>query len=165
MPTQQINWKQRERRIRARYQKKVWTTGIVTAIVGLIVGFVLHAVFFGASDQVAVPVVQPTPEVQVVYVTPAPTVETTPETVYITPEPAAEVTPQIIYITPEPTAEPTIAPETVAPEQITFAQPDATQAPIEGVENTRPPTAHPCLPAFCPRKRRSPLWWRPLNRR
>lgn len=131
MPTQQINWKQRERRIRARYQKKVWTTGIVTAIVGLIVGFVLHAVFFGANDQTAMPVVQPTPEVQVIYVTPAPTVAATPETVYITPEPAAEVTPQIIYVTPEPTAEPTAAPETVAPEQITFAQPDATQAPIE----------------------------------
>ena len=141
MPRQQINWRQRERRIRAKYQKKVWTTGIVTAIVGLIVGFVLHAVFFGASDPVAAPVVQPTPEVQVIYVTPAPTVETTPETVYVTPEPAAEVTPQIIYITPEPTAEPTAAPETVAPEQITFAQSDATQAPIEGAENTQTPEA------------------------
>ena len=110
MPTKQINWKQRERRMRARYQKKVWTTGIVAAIVGLIVGFVLHAVFFGVEDQVAMPVAQPTPEVRTVYITPEPTTQTTPETVYITPEPAAEVTPQIIYITPEPTAEPTPEP-------------------------------------------------------
>lgn len=141
MPTKQINWKQRERRMRARYQKKVWTTGIVAAIVGLIVGFVLHAVFFGVEDQVAMPVAQPTPEVRTVYITPEPTAQTTPETVYITPEPAAEVTPQIIYITPEPTAEPTAAPATVAPEEITFAQPDATQAPIVAAEATQAPEA------------------------
>ncbi len=130
MPMQQINWKQRERRIRARYRKKVWTAGIVAAIAGLIVGFVLHAVIFGSgADNTAIaPVVQPTPEV--IYITPEPVAVATPQTIYITPEPAADVTPQIIYITPEPTAVPTEAPATAEPQEITFMQPDSTQAPV-----------------------------------
>ena len=43
----------RERRLRARYRKKIWTAAIIMLVVGLILGFVVCAVAAQRSDRVA----------------------------------------------------------------------------------------------------------------
>lgn len=104
----------RERRLRARYRKRVWTAAIVMLIIGLIVGFVVCVYAAKNNDRMA--------EILNLQVRPSETATTTPEA-DATPEPmAAEPTFEADALDAEPTlaivemTQTPISAETQAPE-------------------------------------------------
>ena len=122
----------REKRIRAKYRRKIILTGFIMLLIGLAAGYLICMLTTEVPE--AEPAVMPTPVV----------IEATPQTIYVTPEATAEpviieatpqiieATPQIVYITPEPTAEPVVIEVTPEPVIVTEAPTaEPTQAPIE----------------------------------
>ena len=94
----------RERRLRARYRRKIWTCGIIMLIIGLVLGYVLCMMFLVDKPSFLTSAsATPTPA-PIITVTEAPTAEPTPE-------PTAEPT---AVPTAEPTAAPTAEPTSEA---------------------------------------------------
>ena len=134
--------KARERRIRARYRRKIWLTGFIMLLIGLAAGYLVCMLTTETPE--AEPVVQPTPVVieatpqiieatpQIIEATPQ-IIEATPQIVYVTQDPAAMVTPEPVVI--EVTPEPVIA--TAAPTAEPLVIEQATQSPVvEPVEQS-----------------------------
>ena len=91
----------RERRLRARYSRKIWTCGIIMLIIGLVLGYVLCMMFLVDKPSFLTSAsATPTPA-PIITVTEAPTAVPTPEP---TAEPTAV---PMVTPTPEPVAEPT----------------------------------------------------------
>ena len=147
----------RERRIRARYRRKIWTCGIIMLILGLVLGYVLCMLFLEDKPGLFTKVTATPTPTPIVMVTEVPTTEPTAEP---TPEPTAEPTPVPTEVptqapTAVPTAEPTEAPG-IEPAivfnsvDVTTAQPGSEGATsltsaVEGmtIEATEAPTAEP----------------------
>ena len=119
----------RERRLRAKYRRKLFVTGLIMLIIGLAAGYVICMLTTET----------PEPEIVTVEATPV-IIEATPDIIEATPQ-IIEATPQIIYVTPEATAEPVIIevtpePVVVTPEPVVItAEPTAepTQEPIVAI--------------------------------
>ena len=152
----------RERRLRARYRRKIWTCGIIMLIIGLVLGYVLCMMFLVDKPSFLTSAsATPTPA-PIITVTEAPTAVPTPEptaepTAVPTAEPTAEpmavptaeptaeanIEPAIVFnslteVTAEPTAEPTAVP-TAEP----TPEPTAEPTPEPTAEPTSEPTAEP----------------------
>ena len=78
----------RERRLRARYRKKILTCGIIMLVVGLVLGYVLSVMYLDKPSFLTAASATPTPR-PVLTVTEAPTAA---PTVAPTAEPTAEPT-------------------------------------------------------------------------
>lgn len=131
----------RERRLRARYRKKIWTCGIIMLIVGLVAGYVLCVMFPAASKIPSLLGVDATPT-PVIDVSVEPTAEPTPEP---TDEPTAEPTAEPTVIpTAEPAAQSTDVPD-VQP-AIVFNSVDVAAAQSAG-DASEEPTVEPTVEA------------------
>ena len=119
--------KAREKRIRAKYRRKIFVTGLIMLIIGLAAGYVLCML---TTDT-------PEPEVVTIESTPV-IIEATPQIIEATPQ-VIEATPEIIYVTPEATAEPVVITVTPEPAVVTAEPVVATEAPT--VEPTVEPAA------------------------
>ena len=128
----------RERRLRARYRRKIWTCGIIMLIIGLVLGYVLCMMFLVDKPSFLTSAsATPTPA-PIITVTEAPTAVPTAE-----PTAEANIEPAIVFnslteVTSEPTAEPTAEP---TPEPT--AEPTAEPTPEPTAEPTPEPTAEP----------------------
>ena len=168
--------KSREKRLRAYYRKKVWTTGIVMLIVGLIVGFIACACLVKTNDNIAdllgvgaqpaiseplatatpMPVLTEAPtEVPTAVPTEVPTeVPTAEPTAVVTAEPVVEIV-NIVEATAEPTAEPTEVPTevpTAVPTEVPTEAPTAVPTEVPTEAPTAVPTAEPtAVPTEAPR--------------
>ena len=158
----------RERRLRARYRRKIWTCGIVMLIIGLVLGYVLCMMFpVDKPSFLTSAAATPTPA-PMITVTEAPTAEPTAEpTAVPTAEPTATPTAEPTAVpTATPTAEPTAAPTaeaniepaivfnsldkiaatatpTAEPTATPTAEPTATPTAVPTVAPTAEPTATP----------------------
>ena len=165
MPYNNRDRRVREKRLRAKYRKKIWTVAIIMLIVGLIAGFVACVYSVRNFDRVA-ELVQVTGEKDYGFVRPTPAPEATQETWEMIPEEddadeTALIAVPTLEIVEEPIATATpiaVAPATtelvlVSPEEalaasegvITFVadeEPVSTFLP-ENVEVTPEPTAEP----------------------
>ena len=121
----------RERRLRARYRKKIWTCGIIMLIIGLVVGYVLSTMFLVDKPSfLTAASATPTPR-PVLTVTEAPTAAPTAE---------PNIEPAIVFnslndVTEEPTAVPTAEPTaepTAQPTVEPTKKPDKTDIPKTG---------------------------------
>lgn len=143
----------RERRLRAKYRRKLFVTGLIMLIIGLAAGYVLCMLTTETPEPEIVTVeatpriIEATPEIieatpQVIYVTPEATAE--PVIIEVTPEPVV-VTPEPVVVTAEPTAEPTQEPIAVIPEEAT----NVIEAPLTAAtaEPVVVATAEPMVPA------------------
>lgn len=133
----------RERRIRAKYRKKVVMTGFIMLLIGLAAGYLICMLTTDTPEPQAV--VQPTPVV--IEATPQ-VIEATPQVIEATPQ-IIEATPQIVYVTAEPTAEPLSLPtevETAAPVVVATAVPTAEPTAVPTPE----PTAEPVIATQAP---------------
>ena len=140
----------RERYLRRKYRKKVWTVGIVVLIIGLIIGFVGGCIVADRwllnNDEVQTfpTEVTPTPAAIVEAPTVAPTAVPTEEpTAVPTEEPTAVPTEEPTAVpTEEPTAVPTEEPTAVPTEEPT-AEPTAEPTEEPTAVPTEEPTAVP----------------------
>ena len=136
----------RERRLRARYRRKIWTCGIIMLIIGLVLGYVLCMMFLVDKPSFLTSAsATPTPA-PIITVTEAPTAVPTPEpTAEPTAVPTAEPTAEPMAVpTAEPTAEANIEPAIVfnSLTEVT-AEPTAEPTPEPTAEPTPEPTAEP----------------------
>ena len=137
----------RERRLRARYRRKIWTCGIIMLIIGLVLGYVLCMMFLVDKPSFLTSAsATPTPA-PIITVTEAPTAVPTPEpTAEPTAVPTAEPTAEPMAVpTAEPTAEANIEPAIVfnSLTEVT-AEPTAEPTP----EPTAEPTPEPVIVPF-----------------
>ena len=152
----------RERRLRARYRRKIWTCGIIMLIIGLVLGYVLCMMFLvdkpsfltsTSATPTPAPIITVT-EVPTVVPTAEPTAEptavpTAEPTAVPTAEPTVEanIEPAIVFnslteVTAAPTAEPTAVP-TAEPTAEPTPEPTAEPTPEPTAEPTPEPTAEP----------------------
>lgn len=151
----------REKRIRARYRRKLFVTGLIMLIIGLVAGYVV-CMLTTETPEPEIVTLEPTPVI--IEATPE-IIEATPQIIYVTPEATAEpvvieVTPEPVVVTPEPvvvTAEPTQEPIVALPEEATnvLEQPltmtAATAAPVVvTAAPTAEPTAEPIITGSAP---------------
>ncbi len=156
----------RERRLRARYRRKIWTCGIIMLIIGLVLGYVLCMMFLvdkpsfltsTSATPTPAPIITVT-EVPTVVPTAEPTAEptavpTAEPTAVPTAEPTVEanIEPAIVFnslteVTAAPTAEPTAVPTaepTAEPTPEPTPEPTAEPTPEPTAEPTPEPTAEP----------------------
>ena len=126
----------REKRIRARYRRKIFFTAIVMLIIGAVAGYVLTELYLGDLD--LIPSLDKTQE-ETLLATATPTPVATAEPLSLILDPDEEPTEVPTEApTAEPTAEPTEEP-TEAPTEVPTAVP--TLVPTE--EPTAEPTAEP----------------------
>ena len=138
----------RERRLRAKYRRKLFVTGLIMLIIGLAAGYVICMLTTETPEPEIVTVestpviIEATPEIieatpQIIYVTPEATAE--PVVIEVTPEPVV-VTPEPVVVTAEPTAEPTQEPIAAIPEEAT----NVIEAPLTAsAETAAAATAEP----------------------